>query len=188
MRNFPCCLLLLEAAGGRAGPQGCSQWLWAGPASWLQGEAPGGETGFAEGIHTRTQEKTFARIHLLLGVAGCELGKSLPLSRETWAQGCETTEPTPSAFLHPSQVLESGLMVTGPGAGNTVLNHMPSPIPTSLPISGEKLVSRSLQHTARSTHARQNHRVFCGLGQVTQTSFLLSIPICKMGVSITPKL
>lgn len=36
--GLPVCLL-------HWGPQRCSRWLWAGPTSWLQGEAPGGEAG-----------------------------------------------------------------------------------------------------------------------------------------------
>lgn len=81
-------------------------------------------------------------------------------------------EPTFSAFLCPSQTLESGLMGTGPGAGNQTLTQTSSLIPRSLRSSGEKPVNRSLRHTAR---------ILCGLGQVIKPLLLLSVPICEMG-------
>lgn len=68
----------------------------------------------------------------------------LPLSKVPGSQ-TETTEPTPSIILQPSQFPESVLKATGPGVGNLVLgqNQTLSPIPRSLKSSGEKLGNRS---------------------------------------------
>lgn len=81
MRKFLCCLWLLG---------GSWRWSWTtGIAVALgrdkllvTGRSPVRETSFGEGKQTRVQEKTVAKIHLLVGVAECELGKSCLCQRK----------------------------------------------------------------------------------------------------------
>lgn len=82
LRKFLCCLWLLGAAGGGAGPQGLPPVALGRDKLLVTGRSPVGETGFGEGKQTRVQEKTVAKIHLLVGVAECELGKTCRCQRK----------------------------------------------------------------------------------------------------------